>query len=128
MDGGASENAACKKIGINRATSRSAVLKYNAADKYAQATAAMAKNQVDQIETVITEMRSGKIDPAVGRIEVDARKWIASKLWKPMWGDKVVAEVDHRHTFDLSVATDEQLIELERVQELLIAAPVPSES
>ncbi len=92
IENGSSENAACKKAGISRNTFRSAALRIGAADKYARATEALARDQVEKLEAVIQEMREGKIPSDVGRIEVDARKWIASKLFKPTWGDKVVQE------------------------------------
>lgn len=92
IEQGESENAACKTVGMSRNTFRSAALKYGAADKYARATEALARDQVEKLETAIEEMRSGEITPEIGRIEIEARKWIASKLFKPTWGDKVALE------------------------------------
>lgn len=92
IEDGQSEREACKEVGINRGTFRSAVLRFNMADQYARATEALARDQVEKLETVIEEMRGGVIPTDVARIEIDARKWIASKLFKPTWGDKIVQE------------------------------------
>lgn len=113
IETGTSEHAACQEIGLARGTFRSAVLRFNLADVYARATEALARDQVEKLETTIQEMRDGAVSPEIGRIEIDARKWIASKLFKPTWGDKVVqehqGEVAVNHTLDLSSLTDEQL-------------------
>ena len=103
IEAGESENAACKAAGINRGTFRSAVLRFGLADVYARACEALARDQVEQLEATITDMREGRITTDVGRIEADTRKWIASKLFKQTWGDKLQTE----HT---GTVTLEQLI------------------
>jgi hypothetical protein len=92
IESGHSERSACDTIGINRGTFRSAALRFGQADHYARATEALARDQVEKIEAVIEEMRDSKIPTDVARIEIDARKWLASKLFKPTWGDKIVQE------------------------------------
>lgn len=112
IEQGESENAACKQVGIARNTFRSAALKYGAADKYARATEALARDQVEKLETTIEELRQGKINVDVAKVEIDARKWIASKLFKPTWGDKQAVEVSGGMTIasiDPRELTDEQL-------------------
>ena len=89
IESGQSEREACRNADINRGTFRSAVLRYGLANQYARATEALARDQVDQIEAAVEEMKAGRLSPEIGRIELDARKWIASKLFKPGWGDKV---------------------------------------
>ena len=89
IESGNSEQAACKEVGINRGTFRSAALKYGAAETYARATEALARDQAGKIEEVIEEMRAGTLTPEIGRIELDARKWIAQRMFRPLWGDKV---------------------------------------
>lgn len=113
IEDGESENAACKQVGVNRATFRSAVLRYNVADTYARATEALARDQVEKLEQAIQEARNGEVTPEIARLEIDARKWIASKLFKPSWGDKMAVEqsgsVQHNHAIDTSNLTDDQL-------------------
>ena len=60
-----------------------------AVDHYARATEALARDQVEKLESVIDEMRAGKIGVDIARVEIDARKWIASKLFRPTWGEKL---------------------------------------
>lgn len=86
---GLSENGACEKIGISRNTFRSAALKVQAADEYARAMAALAAQQVEKLEQSIDDMRSGVIDAAMARVEIDARKWFASKFLPKVYGDKI---------------------------------------
>jgi len=92
MDEGASERSACEKVGISRNTFRSAALKMNASDQYAKACVAIAQDQVNKIEEAINDMRSGVIDAAMARVEIDARKWTASKLFGRQYGEKVTNE------------------------------------
>lgn len=92
IEGGSSERSACEQMGINRGTFRSAALRIGAADQYARATEALARDQVEKLETTIEELRAGTISVDVAKVEIDARKWIASKLFKPTWGDKTAVE------------------------------------
>jgi DNA-binding NarL/FixJ family response regulator len=80
VEGGMSENAACKEAGINRATFRAAALRVSAGDNYARALEALAADQVEKAEQVIEDMRAGVIDAAQARVELDVRKWFASKF------------------------------------------------
>ncbi len=114
MDEGASERSACEKIGISRNTFRSAALKMNASDQYAKACVAIAQDQVNKIEEAIQDMREGRIDAAMARVEIDARKWTASKLFGRQYGEKVTnehtgADGGPIKTQTLLELTDEQL-------------------
>ena len=90
IESGCSEREACRQVGISRPGFRGAVLRYKAADRYARATEALARDQVNKIEDAIEELREGKITPEVARIEIDARKWLASRLFRPAWSNKEV--------------------------------------
>ncbi len=109
IEQGTSENSACKKVGINRNTFRSAVLKTEVVDKYARALELLAHDQAEKLEIAISDMRSGKIDHNMARVEIDARKWFASKFLPKRFGDRQqveqTGEVVHRYE-DM---TDEQL-------------------
>ena len=89
MEQGSSENAACEQIGINRGTFRSAALKIGAADEYARACEAIAESQVSALESAIADMRNGTIDASMARVEIDTRKWLASKVLPKRYGDKL---------------------------------------
>jgi hypothetical protein len=89
MEGGMSERSACKEAGISRATFRTTALRASAGDHYARALEGLALDQVEKLEATIQDMRDGTLDPAIGRIEVDARKWFASKFLPKRFGDKI---------------------------------------
>jgi hypothetical protein len=93
IESGQSERSACESAGINRSTFRSAVLKLKVVDQYARALEALAQNQVELLEEAIADMRSGKIDAAMARVEIDARKWFASKFLPKRYGDKIAQEI-----------------------------------
>ena len=89
IEAGSSENAACEKVGINRATFRSAALKARAGDEYARGLTALANAQAEALEKTIDDMRAGVIDAQMARVEIDARKWFASKFLPKQYGDKL---------------------------------------
>ena len=89
IEAGESERGACEQIGMNRMTFRSRALKLGAANQYAEATAALARFQVEKFERTIEKLEGGEIDPQTARVVMDGRKWIASKLFPRQWGDKV---------------------------------------
>lgn len=96
-----SENAACEIVGIARSTFRSMALKILTGDEYAQALAALAQEQVEKLEVTLEDMRSGKIDHNMARVEIDARKWFASKFLPKRYGDKI--EIDATVKADVKV-------------------------
>jgi hypothetical protein len=84
-----SETAACKQVGISRSTFRTTAFRHAAGDDYARALEGLALDQIEKLEVTIQDMRDGTLDPAIGRIEVDARKWFASKFLPKRFGDKI---------------------------------------
>jgi hypothetical protein len=101
IEDGMSERSACAEVGISRATFRTTALKTGAGDHYARALEALAQDQVEKAEQVIEDMRNGVIDAAQARVELDARKWFASKFLPKRYGDK--AEVEHSGAVGLTV-------------------------
>jgi hypothetical protein len=101
VEDGMSENAACLQVGINRATFRAAALKVTAGDSYARALEALAQDQVEKAEQVIEDMRNGVIDAQQARVELDARKWFASKFLPKRYGDKL--DLEHKGEVGLTV-------------------------
>lgn len=89
MENGMSERGACKKHGVCRNTFRSAVLREKVVDHYARALEGLALDQVERLEEAIDDMRAKKIDHNVARVEIDARKWFASKLLPKRFGEKI---------------------------------------
>ena len=101
IEDGMSEAAACREVGINRATFRAAALKVTSGDSYARALEALAQDQVEKAEQVIEDMRSGVIDAQQARVELDARKWFASKFLPKRYGDKL--DLEHKGEVGLTV-------------------------
>jgi hypothetical protein len=101
VEGGMSEAAACREVGVNRATFRAAALKVTSGDAYARALEALAADQIEKAEQVIEDMRNGVIDAQQARVELDARKWFASKFLPKRYGDK--AEVEHSGNVGITV-------------------------
>lgn len=58
-------------------------------DHYARALEALAQAQVEALEKTIEDMRTGTIDASMARVEIDARKWFASKFLPKRYGDKL---------------------------------------
>jgi hypothetical protein len=93
IESGKSENAACKEVGINRATFRAAALREGVGDTYARALESLAHDQVERMETTIQDMRDGTIDAQKARVELDARKWFAARFLPKRYGDRVSREI-----------------------------------
>lgn len=89
MEEGNSERKACETVGINRATFRSAALKAAVDDQYARALEGLAADQIEKMEQTIEDMRAKTVDAQMARVEIDARKWFASKLLPKKYGDKL---------------------------------------
>lgn len=92
IEDGTSETAACDQVGINRMTFRQAAFKLQAASEYARAFVALAENQINEIEKTIADMRAGSVETQAARVEIDARKWLASKLFPRRYGDRQTLE------------------------------------
>lgn len=104
MEQGKSENASCAEVGINRSTFRHVALRVGADNEYARACEAIAQDQVESLESAIADMRNGTIDAGMARVEIDARKWIASKVLPKRYGDKLEMDMT-AHLPDVAKAT-----------------------
>jgi hypothetical protein len=62
-------------------------------NQYARALSALAENQVALLEDAIADMRGGKIDAQMAKVEIDARKWFASKFLPKRYGEKITQEI-----------------------------------
>jgi len=101
IEEGMSERSACAEVGISRSTFRTTALRVNSGDHYARALEALAQDQVEKAEQVIEDMRSGVIDAQQARVELDARKWFASKFLPKRYGDKL--DLEHKGEVGLTV-------------------------
>ena len=88
IEGGESENSSCIAEGMPRSTFRQIALREQLGDKYARALEGLATEQVHKIDELIDDMRAGTLDSQCARVELDARKWIACKLFPKQYGDR----------------------------------------
>jgi len=88
------------------------------AANYAQAREDMADHDADKIADVAVAVSKGLMDPAAGRVAIDAYKWSAGKRRPKRYGDKLEIEqtsnVAVTHTLDVSNLTLEELDVLEK--------------
>lgn len=89
VEGGESETSACEAEGMKRSTFRSTALRVLSGDQYARALEGLAQQQVEKLEQTIEDMREGRIDHNMARVEIDARKWFACKFLPKRYGDKI---------------------------------------
>lgn len=61
-------------------------------DRYLVALKGVGQIKVDKIPEVIEDMKKGLTDPAIGKLEIDALKWMAGKFYPRMYGDKQIVE------------------------------------
>lgn len=117
LEAGESERSACEAEGMPRTTFRSTALREQMGDQYARALAGLAQSQIEKLEVTLEDMRAGTLDPAIGRIEVDARKWFASKFLPKQFGDKIAhvggglddAPIRTAATLDVTGLSEDQL-------------------
>lgn len=89
IENGMSERRACETVGIPRSTFRTTALRANADDQYARALEGLAMDQIEKLELTIDDMRAGTIDAQMAKVEIDARKWFASKFLPKRFGEKL---------------------------------------
>lgn len=63
------------------------------AEAYARAIKIRAEHRFDKIDAIIEEVRSGKLDWQVGRLQIDTMKWQAGKENSRKFGDRITQEV-----------------------------------
>ena len=51
-----------------------------------------------KIEEILEDVESGKIAPSAARVSIDARKWLASKMYPKFFSDKL--HLPHEMTVD----------------------------
>lgn len=109
IEAGESERSACKAEDISRSTFRTTALREQAGDQYARALEGLALDQIEKLEATIDDMRGGKVDHQVARIEIDARKWFASKFLPKRFGDKLDVSGESTVIHKYEELDDEQL-------------------
>ena len=72
---------------------------------YEDAKMSRAHYHASKIEEILEDVETGKIEPNVARVSIDARKWLAAKKYPKFFSDKV--QLQH----DMTVGVRKQHIE-----------------
>ena len=65
-------------------------------DLYTRSIQDKAESEDEEIDTIIQDLKEGKIDPASARLIIDTKKWKASKYYPKMFGEKVDVTSDNK--------------------------------
>ena len=79
---------------------------------YEDAKMSRAHFHAAKIEEIIEDVELGKIDPQVARVSIDARKWLAAKMYPKFFSDRV--QLQHDVTVDVRKQHIEELRRMSR--------------
>ena len=84
-----------------------------------------APYHASKIEEIGEDVESGKIEPSAAKVSIDARKWLATKMYPKFFSDRV----HHQHdmTVDVRKQHVEELRKLLRKENCLLNPRVVSE-
>ena len=74
---------------------------------YEDAKMSRAHYHASKIEEILEDVESGKIEPSVARVSIDARKWLAAKMYPKFFSDKL--HLQHDITVDVRKQHIEEL-------------------
>ena len=79
---------------------------------YEDAKMSRAHYHASKIDEILEDVESGKIEPSAAKVSIDARKWLASKIYPKFFSDRV------HHQHDMTVDVRKQnLDELRRLSQ-----------
>jgi len=91
---GISLNKACKDQSVSKQTFFNKIRENSELkDQYARAMELRGQKFVESIEEDLRKIENKELDPASGRVIVDTKKWLASKFYPKMYGEKQALEV-----------------------------------
>ena len=74
---------------------------------YEDAKMSRAHFHAAKIEEILEDVEAGKIEPQVARVSIDARKWLAAKMYPKFFSDRV--QLQHEVTVDVRKQHIEEL-------------------
>ena len=105
---GESLRGASKDLGIPFQTVWSAIMSdEKRRATYEDAMMSRAHYHASKIEEILEDVESGKIEPSVARVSIDARKWLAGKMYPKFFSDKF--HLQHDMTVDVRKQHIEEL-------------------
>ena len=79
---------------------------------YEDAKMSRAHYHAAKIEEILEEVAAGKMEPQVARVSIDARKWLAAKMYPKFFSDKL--QLQHDVTVDVRKQHIEELRRMSR--------------
>lgn len=89
------------------------------ADQYARAREAQAEALADEIVDIAD---AAGADPQLGKLRVEARKWVASKLKPKRYGDRTLLGSDPENPLPVTPLIDATKLSAEALREIVAAA------
>lgn len=80
-------------------------------ERYARAIQSRALAHADAIDDLAHRVETGQLPPDAGRVAIDAKKWVASRLLPKVYGDRQQVEATVTHTHQLHLEALKQLAE-----------------
>jgi len=103
---GATERSIEREYNFSRSTLRKSLNTPELHEKYVQAHEGRAILHAHKIEDMLDKVESGEMDFNIARVSIDARKWLATKYYPRMFGERQQLEVE---TLDVTKVYVEQL-------------------
>ena len=105
---GESLRGAAKDLGVPFQTVWSAIMiDERRRATYEDAKMSRAHYHAAKIEEILEEVEAGKMEPQVARVSIDARKWLAAKMYPKFFSDKL--QLQHDVTEDVRKQHIEEL-------------------
>ena len=73
----------------------------------------------ESIEQDMEDIRKKVLDPTSGRVIIDTKKWLASKMFPKMFGDKQSVEVTGKDGGSISITQDVDIEKVKQLKEML---------
>ena len=83
---------------------------------YEDAKISRAHFHAAKIEEIIEEVELGNIDPQVARVSIDARKWLAAKMYPKFFSDRV--QLQHDLKVDVRKQHIEELRKMTKIKDI----------
>ena len=103
---GATERSVAREYNFSPSSLRNKLNTPQLHAKYVQAHEGRAILHAHKIEDMLDKVESGEMDFNIARVSIDARKWLATKYYPRMFGERQQLEVK---TLDVTKAYVEQL-------------------
>ena len=81
---------------------------------YEDAKISRAHYHSAKIEEILEDLEKGRIEPKIARVSIDARKWLAAKMYPKFFSDKF--EIKHDMSIDVRKMHIEELRRMTRMK------------